>query len=376
LSVESTTGTGRNPQLDGLRGYAAVAVAIYHAILVLDVTQAQRILTPTIFSISSGYDRATKIVLAAFDGKAAVSVFFVLSGAVLLESLRRNPASSARIAVDFTARRLLRIYPVFFVCLVACFLGMAAVGDPQSAGRFWGNAMLRDFTIVGASWTLQVEFLAVPIILLAYAAFRARGPAGIAAVCLAVALGLQSSWLRPHLDNLRSSLLCLSLGLLIPTAWGSWVARRFPPGACIWVLGFMLASRHLIPEQSGGIEFQKAAAGLLVALIYHGRAGAIGSFLSRGVSVFLGRISYSFYLFNVLFLQMLTPELFRHASPGRHPLEFGLGLAAVVIVLTIPVAVLSERFLERPSIELGRRFSAWFRRPSDRSDGAAVADAR
>ena len=74
--------------------------------------------------------------------------------------------------------------------------------------------------------------------------------------------------------------------------------------------------------------------------------------------MFLGRISYSFYLFNVLFLQMLTPELFRHASPGRHPLEFGLGLAAVVIVLTIPVAVLSERFLERPSIELGRRFSS------------------
>jgi peptidoglycan/LPS O-acetylase OafA/YrhL len=120
--------TNRNNQLDGLRGYAAVVVVVFHTILGIDPTQISRILYESILKIDDTYGRATKILLKLFNGETAVVIFFVLSGAVLFNSLRHNTERFSPMSLKFLVRRFLRIYPALFVCLVAC----AVVFPPQA----------------------------------------------------------------------------------------------------------------------------------------------------------------------------------------------------------------------------------------------------
>ena len=70
-------------QLDGLRGYAAIAVVVFHSILDRDPTLNQRIVRPPIQDAHGFYDVVTKLVFMVVSGETAVVVFFVLSGAVL-----------------------------------------------------------------------------------------------------------------------------------------------------------------------------------------------------------------------------------------------------------------------------------------------------
>src|SRR3954454_4249183 len=116
----------RNLQLDGLRGYAAVSVAIFHTILWMDDTLISRIVYGKISDFSDAYSWFAKIVLKLFSGETAVLVFFVLSGTVLFQSLMRNTAPFPRVIASFTVRRLFRIYPALIICLVVMMLVAAS----------------------------------------------------------------------------------------------------------------------------------------------------------------------------------------------------------------------------------------------------------
>jgi len=77
----------RNQQLDGLRGFAALAVAVHHTLLEMGQPKALDLWYATIQSLGDGYSIATKIALILFPGDVAVAIFFILSGAVLFNSL-------------------------------------------------------------------------------------------------------------------------------------------------------------------------------------------------------------------------------------------------------------------------------------------------
>jgi peptidoglycan/LPS O-acetylase OafA/YrhL len=352
----------RNPQLDGLRAFAALAVATFHSILELDSSQIQRILPGDLWSIPGLYGKIDKVVLAIVNGQTAVVLFFVLSGAVLFGTLGRLSEGPLAGSADFTIRRLFRIYPTLFVCLVLFALVVIAMGGSPSAGQFWRNALLIDNPIQGESWTLQAEILAIPFILVSFYLGRIAGPAGIIAAYLATWLLFRTPWLEPYLGHQRTYALCFALGFLIPSPAGAGVAARFPSRAWPLVLFTLIAARHLIPGRIGpvgtdpltmGLLF--ASAGLLVTLLYYRRAGGLGAFLQHPLATGLGRMSYSFYLYNVIFIRILSSILLRHTPARDHPLEYGLLLSAAVVALTIPVAWFSERYVERPSVSLGRR---------------------
>jgi peptidoglycan/LPS O-acetylase OafA/YrhL len=65
------------------------------------------------------------------------------------------------------------------------------------------------------------------------------------------------------------------------------------------------------------------SAGLLVTLLYYGKSGRLGLFLQHLVLVYLGRLSYSFHLFNVIFISMLCPLIASHTSAKEHPWNSG-----------------------------------------------------
>lgn len=359
----------RNSQMDGLRGYAAAAVVVFHSIMDCDPTLDQRIVRPTIQETHGLYDVATKLVLMVVSGEAAVVIFFVLSGAVLFESLKQRHAGAVATAVGFSVRRILRLYPTFLVSLAGCLAAFAVAGAFSSqAGHFWPNAALYDFSVHGASWTLQVEFLAVPFVLVGYWCYRRFGVLGIASAYAIFAAVLCAPWLRTHFVIYQRFLSCFALGLLIPTRIGAEVAKRLPAGSWLAVLAGMLASRSMMGLHWWSMDAEQVLAALLVTLLFYKRAGGLGRFFDRDVSQALGRMSYSLYLFNVIYLILVD-----HWTQGlnvvrSHPLEWGILLAIPILAATIVTAHFAEIGLERPSIAWGRRLTQFSVRPERRAE--------
>jgi peptidoglycan/LPS O-acetylase OafA/YrhL len=354
----------RHTQMDGLRGYAAIAVIVFHSILDRDPTQNVRIVRPTIQEAHGVYDVITKLVFMVMSGETAVVIFFVLSGAVLFESLKQRHAGIIPTAVGFFVRRFLRLYPTFFVGLAGCLAAFAVCGAfAFESGHFWPNAALYDFSVLGASWTLQVEFLAVPFILVGYWSFRRFGAIGIVCVYAVFATILCAPWMREHFVYYQRFLSCFALGLLIPTGLGAALAKRMPSMAWIPVLLALFASRHVMGQHWWSMDTEQIMAALLVMLLFYKRAGGLGRFFDRVISQYLGRISYSLYLFNIIYLILVGQWTQGLSVSKSHPLEWGLLLAIPVIVAAVVTAHMTEKCLERPSIALGRKLTQFSMTP-------------
>ena len=104
---------------------------------------------------------------------------------------------------------------------------------------------------------------------------------------------------------------------------------------------------------------QQGAIALLVTSLYYGRAGAFGQLLLLPISQFLGRISYSFYLYNfvVLVYFFQAANQFQFGWLKSHPIEAGLFASLLTVSVTLPLAYASQRWVEMPGIRLGRVLS-------------------
>ena len=146
------------PELQGLRGIAVLSVVFYHCHPRLDRHLALR---------------------ASLWGWAGVNLFFVLSGflitSILLES--RNKPHYFR---NFYARRALRIWPVYILVLVVCYLNAPWFIGPtildaieQRPGGHTSCSSRICFTsslppAIGPTWSLAIEeqyyFLWAPVV--------------------------------------------------------------------------------------------------------------------------------------------------------------------------------------------------------------------
>lgn len=336
----------RNYQLDGLRGYAALAVVVFHTILATDHTLVQRVLGPAFRDVPVG-DWATKLALSVFNGETAVSIFFVLSGTVLFDSLRRQPGPSG-----FVIRRAFRIFPALFAAVLAGTAVLASRGEASSFSGVVENLFLLDTSIIGPAWTLQVEILAVPFILLGFWSFRRFGLIGLAGAFAIAFLVAGSPEVRSINSSLKPNLLCFAFGFVITTPLGAAVGRRLSAGWCAVALGTILLGRHLVPSANTSLYMLQAGAALVVCSLYHGRAGRIGRFLGRPEARGLGRISYSLYLLNV-------PILIASGPLVGDPLLVGLPTGLAIAAATVPLAIAAERWVERPMIRIGNRIAKW-----------------
>src|SRR3954452_10985879 len=86
----SFSAEARIDQLDGLRGYAAIAVVLFHSILGPDPTMVGRVLYQNYSKLGSWSDAWAKLALTVTNGQTAVVIFFILSGAVLFDSLQKD----------------------------------------------------------------------------------------------------------------------------------------------------------------------------------------------------------------------------------------------------------------------------------------------
>ncbi|NVO13968.1 MAG: acyltransferase [Rhodoplanes sp.] len=338
----------RNHSLDGLRGFAAAAVVVFHAILLTDHGLVHRVLGPPFQHVPVA-ELPVKLALSLANGETAVAIFFVLSGAVLFDSLQRMPG-----AAEFVVRRVLRIYPALVAAILTGAAVMALQHAPPSFDSLAANLGLAEFSIIGPAWTLQAELVAVPFILASFWVARMVGPAGLAIAFAAAYFAVRAPGIQDVAVWLRPYVICFTLGFAITTPAGAAIGRRLSGGWCVVALAVILVLRHASPSVNLGTYMLQGGAALLVCALWHGRGGWLGDALSRPGPRFLGRISYSLYLFNIPILMALSPII----TVGD-PLLVGLPAGLAIVALTVPVAALSERWIERPGIKAGHAMAKW-----------------
>ncbi|MFY0407333.1 acyltransferase family protein [Solicola sp. PLA-1-18] len=337
--------------LDGLRGVAILLVIVAHA--------ASAALDPDDTGLVGAVGRPV--------GQLGVTVFFVLSGFLITGILVREHDRTGTVSLRaFYLRRTLRIWPAFYVFLavvgVLALVGAVAVSGTSllAAATFTYNYVSSaDSWWVGHTWSLAVEeqyYLLWPLALLFLSRRRAAWLA--AAVVLASPLLRTATWLLvphsaegqvPFYFHTRAD--ALALGSLValapstfPSAWTRVVAVLRRPVVTVAALAALLA--HVVASVVLAVPYEMAAGYSLTAvcaatvLVAAGPGGspAVQRALAIRPLVLAGLVSFSWYLWQQLFLTDLNTTW--TGTPGLD------------VACSLLVAVLSYRLVEQPFLRL------------------------
>lgn len=383
----------RFPCIEGLRAIAALAVVLYHTTIHYNLYTSQYSSWQWIYRL----------------GNFGVSTFFLISGFVLYRPFvtahfegRATPA-----LWPFWKRRLLRIFPAYWLALTAAVvLGFVHLRDVS--GFVTGYALLQNyragFTLfgLGVEWTLVIEvsfYFVLPFLAMLLRALspadasverKLRGQlvglAGMYLLAMAVRvwslwflhtptaayghwfpLGQVTQWLVGYLDWFALGML-LAVGSAWLAAGGRlpWVGEalaRNPivcwalAAECYWVaLNLNLPASVFEPitrVQSFGIAFVYGIVAFLLlfpAVFGAQEEGAIRTVLQSRTMRALGTISYGIYLWHLIYVK----EVERWTRHGVVPTNLFVWLA-IVVALTLVTATLSYHLVEKPLIKLSRR---------------------
>ena len=354
--AEAPAAGSRVASLDLLRGLMALAVAFYHFTVFIPVFQTGRFMAYT----------------AAKAGNYGVQGFFIISGFCFFY-LYTGDSFRGRGLWAFHVKRFLRIAPLYYVAVLANLilgLGMAHYATPRLVVE---NATLTfglfqpNHSLVLGGWSIGIEYvfyLAFP--LLAWAAGKFRPFLGLSALALLALSMHYTLYVVPYASRagdmnfhayveVGNHAFLFFLGGLVAQARQRWSWRltglSFGLLTGALVLGFVLRYRNFYDHFTvlqGFPRYYLAAICFGLVAVFAFRDLPPSPF--RRAGVFLGDISYSVYL-----LHPFAQEALTHLAPKALPpsVAFVLGLG-----LTLGLAAVTHRWLERPAMDLGKRLTA------------------
>ena len=357
--VETTLARRHIPELDGLRGLAALAVVADH-------------LSKTYLPLVQGTVLHAMLSLWQF-GLAGVDVFFALSGflitGILLE--KRGTPHSYR---NFYMRRVLRLAPAYLLTLV--LVGVLIPGSgPYLLLSFVYLANMSSFFHVemsfGVFWSLSVEehfYLLWPWLV---RFIKLRGLAGVCVVvCVVTPLAriwaalygtpnASLSWYR--FDGLTwGALLALLLHSRFAAAWTRlFCVTAGVSGGVLSLAGMALVKGH---ARDAGLSLLFSGA----AMVSTGVIGFAASeeklrslaLLRSRLLRWVGEVSYWVYLTHYLALGATMILLQRYARVALAHAGWGVLLVSAVMTL-VPTLVTGwavRRWIELPVLRLKSRF--------------------
>jgi peptidoglycan/LPS O-acetylase OafA/YrhL len=375
----STLGTGRVGNVDVLRAVAALAVLVGHAYSLGGRSvpvKAQHWYDVPMITTATG-----------------VWLFFGISGYVISRPfvdrlLRDEPLPDV---VSYAARRATRIFPLYWIALTAVIV--IGSRDPTRGWQYPFHYLLlnnlvpgRQGALFSVAWTLTLEvlfYVAVPI--LAVAAKRlgaARSPERLAVVVIVswvasiaftvvgdlVGGGETGLWLRGSFPAMWQMFCPGILLAIVPhlraAAWRRSLLELPAQRTGLYVMVGALLLGALIgscaPLRFGVVGYQlivdisrplfAVGYGLLIAAAIRSRPwGRQGGWLLE-----LGLISYGIYLLHAVILEFLLHHPALVPLKNTSLVAFAVH-ALLLVALTVPLAMLSWRWLERPLIDVGRR---------------------
>lgn len=300
-------------------------------------------------------------------GFVGVDVFFVISGFLITGLLMREMERDGGIDWwGFYAKRVRRLLPALAVMLLVVALFCMAVlpkqlQHVQAGSGLWASGWVSNlyFTIIRAgyfdtssqqdvflhTWSLGVEeqfYLVWPFLLLGFFRFKClrKGVLLTAGVSLAFCLWVQPASGEAAYFLMPSRLWQLASGGLVWILVSPRKLSRFVASTA-GILGMtgIGASVVLIDSStqypSGWALLPTASAALLLV-----SDGPVRSFLSSSIMGWFGRISYSLYLWHWPVLVVGTFLAADRVTPI---------LVAGLVLLSVLLAAMSERWVERPT---------------------------
>lgn len=358
-SVQATDLIKRQISLDGLRGLAALVVVLNHTSLT-ESWFAERvglIAQPLRGRFNGGYHGILEYtpIHIFFAGTEAVIIFFVLSGYVLINAIKKN------YRLGYLRSRLVRLYaPIFGSVIVALVLSIFINRDPTAYESWWMKSHavkfgLRDFitnvlVIDGTTWlnsslwSMRYEIMFSLLVFIFYnyklriSTLRFIISFFLCLFILVVAMHFNFdflTWLPVFFSGTvlwflesptkKASYLFLILGWL--TILVPWYLAGF---------GFSL-----------GNEFNRCVATIGAISIVHAcrcDSGLIPRFLGSKFPQVLGKYSYSLYLVHA---PVLVSVFFAMGNYNFGSLTFAV-CVAIAWSLIILMTWVMYRFIERP----------------------------
>lgn len=333
------------PSLTAIRGVAALCVVVHH------LTEFYR------------WHHLNHVSSVLYMGYTGVDLFFVLSGFILTRvhmDMAMNPASLGQ----FGLRRVLRIYPLHLVLLaVIAVMGSFAFVIPRAALDWhtlpYVAALVQPYFDMSTglwnavSWSAAVELSCYVVFPLWLAMFR-RAPTWLLAPL--VLLAAWAAWVvQTHYTQfwtgwgavwrgwsgfaLGSAVGLLSSRRALSRRWVIWLESL----ACaVLAWGALAKFPQLIPLGS---------AALICALQWRG--GTVDALLSLKPLVYLGEISFSVYLLQILVID--TENTFWPVAHLPAVTPMFLLREALMFASLIGLASLTYRYVERPCLKAFRR---------------------
>jgi peptidoglycan/LPS O-acetylase OafA/YrhL len=329
-------------------------------------------------------------------GWAGVDLFFVLSGFLMGQLLLRERARTGSFdGRRFTARRLLKLWPVLYL-----FLAVQSVVGPQSWDTFlWQNALhLQNYagTSVRHLWSLAVEehFYLALALLFPLCARRRRAVRLLVAVLVGVlvaALALRVAgvaagvsdvrlqW-RTHIriDSLAAGVLLAVVRVHAPATFAGLLRRRYLWAGLVLLGGWWLVAIGKEGTLGATLGYTVAylTAAAFVLLLHDARWVDRARWLSRPMAA-MGRYSYGIYIWHVLAAHLLLDQLpgldYQSATPAAQAAKYGAaivtGIGATVLVER-PVLRLRDRLFPARTAPAPRPLPA---RPAQRPTVSAAA---
>lgn len=337
---------GRIPCLDGMRAISILGVAYAHA------------------HATRGFPHIPGLSMLGDLGNLGVRVFFVISGFLITFLLLKESDKNGKISLrGFYERRIIRIFPAFYgYLLVIGILALAGVvamdwSDFEFAAVYLINFVAKKSWAVGHLWSLSVEeqfYLLWPTLIVLAGWRRALGLA-IGSVLLAPLLRVAWWYLFPTQQDLATKAfptICdaIATGCVLAclrdklSEWklynqfvSSWWFLLVP---CAIMASNALAS-HTRPDYLIGQTIRNVGIALCLDWFMRYPESRVGRILNLRPIVWLGTLSYSFYLWQQLFLD-------RHSDALWCRFPFNLGF-------TFLAALASFYLIEQPFLRLRAR---------------------
>jgi peptidoglycan/LPS O-acetylase OafA/YrhL len=330
----ASVASGYRPWLDGLRAVAVVLVLLQHGI---------------------GEVRANL-------GGVGVGLFFALSGYLITSLLLDEWARTGTVSLPrFYLRRAARLAPALIAVVLICDLAFLAEGQLGSVKASGASLFyLANYTEIawhgylpgfGHTWSLSVVehfYLVWPVVLLWV--LHRWGPRPALSTTLAICAA-DLLW-RGGLALLHAPTILLDVGSIEradallygcaaslavrlgwrPRSWVPWTGLVALSLVVLWGRGDSYGVLVL-----GDAVLAASAAALVVGLDYAGGVARLRTLLSLRAVVLIGVLSYGIYLWHVPLIGILS-------GAGLD----GLGWRTLGILLALPIAWISHRFLESP----------------------------
>jgi peptidoglycan/LPS O-acetylase OafA/YrhL len=365
----------RIPELDGIRGIAILVVMAFHIL-----SHAEHFFNSP---LAKFFYSITQM------GWAGVDMFFVLSG-YLITNILLEKKGGKHYFRNFYMRRILRIFPVYYLSLTIIFVGgfynRAQMGESVFVTGLWFYSYLQNWLFASGSgpalyfvhfWSLAIEeqfYLVWPLVVY-FADRKLLTKIGSIAIVGALLLRIYIVFLldRPDIVNVLpqyttvTRMDSLLIGALVAIGFRSveYKEQLVKDAPKVLALSILIVVACILiqpdsPLTNNGAMLTVGFSGLalltgalIVILLTKSESNFARRIFRHPVLTFFGKYSYALYVFHWPITSLFIEYYLKKGYHGFAPwLVFIVGCFSISLIL----ALLSWNLMERPILSLKRHF--------------------